>query len=73
MPYTISSDSIGLAIGPSETAKDLHEAPRKARQMYEGGLADLTIVDQAGRKIDGDDLVECITGKKTITIDLQTK
>jgi len=29
--------------------------------------------DYAGRKIDGDDLLDCITGKKTITNDLQAK
>ncbi len=54
-----------------ETANDVHEALRKARQMYEDGLADVTIVDQAGNKIDGDELLACITGKKRITEDLR--
>jgi hypothetical protein len=65
MPYTVTSDSVGLAIGPvSETANDLHDAP-------EEGLANVTIVDQAGRKIEGDELLECMTGKKKITEDLR--
>jgi hypothetical protein len=74
MPYTVTSDSVGLAIGPvSETANDVDEALNKARQMYEDGLANISIADQAGHKIDGDELLECITGKKTITNDLQAK
>ena len=44
MAYTISSDTVGLAVGPiSETADSLHEALSKARQMYEDGLANVAI------------------------------
>jgi len=33
MPYTITSDTVGLAVGPvSETAINVHEALSKARQ-----------------------------------------
>ena len=71
MEYTITSDSVGLAIGPvSETANDVYEALSKARQMCDTGLVNVTITDQAGHKIDGDELMACITGKKTITEDL---
>jgi hypothetical protein len=64
MAYVISSDTLGLAIGPvSETAKDVHEALRKARQMYETGLVNVSIKDDAGHKIDGEELLACITGK----------
>jgi hypothetical protein len=74
MPYTVTSDTVGLAIGPVlETANDVHEALSKARQMYETGLVNVSIKDQAGRKIDGDELLACLTGKKTITADLQAK
>jgi hypothetical protein len=74
MPYTVTSDTVGLAVGPvSETASDVHEALSKARQMYEAGLANVSIRDEAEHKIDGDELLECITGKKTITNDLQAK
>jgi hypothetical protein len=72
MGYTVTSDTVGLAIGPiSETANDVHQALSKARQMYETGLVNVSIKDQAGRKIDGDELLACITGKKTITEDLR--
>jgi hypothetical protein len=74
MAYTVTSDTVGLAIGPMmETANDVHEALSKARQMYDAGLANVSIADQAGHRIDGDDLLECISGKKKITNDLQAK
>jgi hypothetical protein len=56
----------------SETANDVDDALGKARQMYETGLVNVSIADQAGRKIDGDELLECVTGKKKITEDLRT-
>ena len=72
MAYIVTSDAVGLAIGPmAETANDVQEALNKARQMYETGLADVSIADHAGHKIDGDELVDCITGKKKITEDLR--
>jgi hypothetical protein len=72
MAYSISSDTLGLAIDSmSETADDVHEALSKARQMYETGLVNVSITDEAGHKIDGDKLLACITGRKTITNDLQ--
>jgi hypothetical protein len=75
MPYTVTSDdTAGLAIGPvSETANDVNEALNKARQMYETGWVNVSIKDEAGHIIDGDELLECITGKKTITNDLQAQ
>ena len=74
MAYTVTSDTLGLAIGPmSETANDVHEALSKARQMYETGLVNVSIGDESGHKIDGDELLACITGKKTITNDLQAE
>jgi 2-methylisocitrate lyase-like PEP mutase family enzyme len=72
MAYTVTGDTVGLATGPmSETANDVHEALNIARQMYETGLANVSIEDQMGHKIDGDELLECITGKKKITEDLR--
>jgi hypothetical protein len=72
MPYTITSDTVGFAIGPiAEIAKDVREALSKARQMCETGLANVAITDEAGNKIDGDELMACITGRKTITEDLR--
>jgi hypothetical protein len=41
--YTITSDTVGLAIGPmSETANDVQEALNKARQMCETGFANVS-------------------------------
>lgn len=72
MAYTVTSDSVGLAIGPvSETANDVHEALNKARQMSETGLANVSIRDEAGHIIEGDELMECVIGKKKITEDLR--
>jgi len=74
MAYTVTGDTLGLAIGPvSETANDVHEALSKVREMYETGLVNVSIKDQAGHKIDGDELLACIAGKKTLTNDLQVK
>ena len=74
MPYIVTSDTVGLAIGPmAETADDVHDALRKARQMYETGLANVSIADQAGRIIDGDELLDCLMGKRRLTEDLQAK
>jgi hypothetical protein len=70
--YTVTSDTVGLAIGPmSETANDVQEALSKARQMYDDGLASVSIKDEVGHQIDGDELPECITGKKKLTEDLR--
>jgi hypothetical protein len=72
MPFTISSDTVGLALGSvSETANNVHEALSKARQMCDTGLANISITDQAGHKIDGDELMACMSGEKTITEDLR--
>ncbi len=74
MAYIVTSDTVGLAIDSvSETANDVHDALSKARQMCDEGMANVTITDQAGHKIDGDDLLDCISGKKKITDDLQAK
>jgi hypothetical protein len=41
--------------------------------MYETGRVNVSIKDEAGHIIDGDELLECLTGKKTITSSLQAK
>ena len=72
MLYTITSETVGLAIGPmSETTNDVDEALNKARQMCEMGLTNVSIEDRAGHKIDGDELLACITGKMKLTEDLR--
>jgi hypothetical protein len=65
MAYIITGDTLGLAIGPvSETANNVHEALNKARQMYETGLVNVSIGDEGGHKIGGDDLLACMTGQR---------
>ena len=72
MAYIVTADTVGLAIGPvSETANDVNEALNKARQMAEDGMANVSITNESGRKIDGDELMECVSGKKKITDDLR--
>ncbi len=74
MPYTITGDSVGLAIDSmADTANDVHDALTKARQMYEDGLANVTITDQGGHKLHGDELLDCMMGKKRLTEDLQAQ
>jgi hypothetical protein len=69
-----SDDTVGLAIGPvSETANDVDDALGKARQMYETGLVNVSITDHSGHKIEGDELLDCIMRKKTLTNDLKAK
>jgi hypothetical protein len=70
--YTVTCDTVGLAIGPmSETANDVQDALSKACQMYEDGSANVSINDEAGHQIDGDELLACITRKKKLTEDLR--
>lgn len=72
MVYIITSETVGLAIGlVSATAGDVDEAMSNARRMYETGFVNVSIMDEAGHKIDGDELFDCISGKKTLTDNLQ--
>ena len=74
MAYTITSQSRnGASDARSSQAPTAYGALRKARQMYAAGLPNIAIKDDAGHQIDGDDLLDCITGKKSITPDLEAK
>jgi hypothetical protein len=74
MAYIITSQLKGEGLGAlSQQAPDVHEALRKARQMHQTGMVNISIRDQAGHKIDGGDLLECIAGKKAITPDLKVQ
>ena len=63
--------SFAATVPVSETANDVHEALSKAHQMYETRVVNVSIEDQAGHRIDGDELLECLTGKKKIAEDLR--
>ena len=74
MAYIITGETVGLALDTvSQSASDLDEALRKARQMYDTGLVNISVEDERGHKIEGDELLACLTGKKTITEDLEAK
>ncbi len=52
MAYIITSDTVGIAIGPiAETASDLDEALNKARQMCETGFAKFQLKTEADTKL----------------------
>jgi hypothetical protein len=72
MPYIISGQAKVASLGAmSQQAPDVPEALRKARQMLQIGMVKVAIQDNAGHKIDGDDLIACIEGKKTLSDDLK--
>ncbi len=74
MAYTITSQAKNGALDArSAKAPTAYGALRKARQMHAAGLPNIAIEDDAGHQIDGDDLLDCITGKKSITPDLKAK
>lgn len=41
--------------------------------MHAAGRQNIAIKNDAGYQIDGDDLLDCITGKKSITPDFEAK
>ena len=74
MAYTITSQAKNGALDAhSAQAPTAYGALRKARQMHAAGLQNIAIKNDAGHQIDGDDLLDCITGKKSITPDLEAK
>jgi hypothetical protein len=74
MAYTITSrGKNGAPDARSARAPTAYGALRKARQMHAAGLSNIAIKDDAGHQIDGDDLLDCITGKKVITPYLEAK
>ncbi len=74
MAYTITSQAKNGALDArSAKAPTAYGALRKARQMHAAGLQNIAIKNDAGHRIDGDALLDCITGKKSITPDLKAK
>jgi hypothetical protein len=74
MAYIISSQAKSQGLGAlSQSATDVHDALKKARQMHDTGLVNIVIKDDAGHKIDGDELLACVAGRKSITSDLTAK
>jgi hypothetical protein len=73
MAYTIAGQTKSEGLGAlAQSADDVYEALRKARQMRDTGLVNISIEDNAGHKIDGDDLLACVKGEKSLSADLKT-
>ena len=69
LPNLLSILSLFPPVDKTRSTKGCRDPDR--RLMYDDGLADVSITDQAGHKIDGDDLLDSLTGKKKITQDLR--
>jgi hypothetical protein len=48
-----------------------HEALEQARDMVQRGMTNVSIQDNAGHAIDGDDLLACVKGEKVLSDDLR--
>jgi hypothetical protein len=72
MAYLISGTTKNAGLGAmSQQAPDVKEALRKARQLLQIGMIKVSIQDALGHKIEGDNLLACLDGKKTLSDDLQ--
>src|SRR5258706_11095419 len=49
----------------------IHEALGEARYMVQRGMTNISIQDDAGRSIDGNDLLACVKGEKVLFDDLR--
>ena len=48
----------------------IHEALEEARYMDQRGMTNISIQDDAGHSIDGNDLLACVKGEKVLSDDL---
>jgi hypothetical protein len=72
MGYIVSGTTKSAGLGAmSKPAPDAQEALRKAQQMINDGMVGVSIQDNAGHKIEGDDLAACIEGRKSLSDDLR--
>jgi hypothetical protein len=73
MTYVVAGaiKSTGVA-AISQPADDIQEALRKARQMHHVGMVRVSIRNSAGNRIEGDELIACVEGRKSLSDDLQT-
>jgi hypothetical protein len=73
MTYLISGTTKSAGLGAmSQQAPDVGEALRKARQLLQIGMINVSIQDELGHKIEGDNLLACVAGKKTLSDDLKS-
>jgi hypothetical protein len=69
MYYFIEGSDSFATIG--KKVRHIHEALEEARHMVQRGMANVSIQDDAGNTIDGDDLLGCVKGEKVLSDDLR--
>ncbi len=69
MSYFISGKDSVAIIG--KKVLRIHEALEEARYMDQRGMTNISIQDNAGHTIDGNDLLACINGEKALSDDLR--
>jgi hypothetical protein len=69
MYYFIKGKDSVATIG--KKVRRIHEALEQARYMDQRGMTNISIQDDAGHTIDGNDLLACVKGEKVLSDDLQ--
>ncbi|MET4424259.1 hypothetical protein [Bradyrhizobium sp. RT3a] len=69
MYYFIKGKDSFATIG--KKVRHIHEALEQARYMDQRGTTNISIQDEAGRLIEGNDLLACVEGEKVLSDDLQ--
>jgi hypothetical protein len=69
MYYFIKGRDSFATIG--KKVRHIHEALSEARHMVQRGMTNVSIQDNAGHTIDGNDLLACVKGAKVLSDDLQ--
>jgi hypothetical protein len=66
--FVIGKDSIATV---GKKVRHIHEALSEARYLVQRGMVNVSIQDDAGHTIDGNDLLACVTGEKVLSDDLR--
>jgi hypothetical protein len=69
MYYFIKGKNSFATIG--KKVRHIHEALSEARFMVERGMTNVSIQDNAGHTIEGNDLLACVKGEKVLSDDLR--
>jgi hypothetical protein len=69
MYYFIRGKEYFATIG--KKVRNIHEALSEARYMFQRGMTNISIQDNAGHTIDGSDLLACVKGEKVLSDDLR--
>jgi hypothetical protein len=68
MCYFVNGRNSFAIIG--KKVRHVHDALREVRRMVQSGMTDISIRDSAGHIIDGNELLTCVQGKKSLSDDL---